>query len=136
MPGAGPSSPAPAGSPSAVDPPGSGPTAATATAGRPWAAIDTSASLSARSPSWAPDAAGPGRVWPEGDHLRSVLLNARLPPGLVNGVTDEPHTLPVGLEFLVAGDVVRTVALEPTLINVGVLGRLVLIRTFLSWSLA
>jgi hypothetical protein len=31
--------------------------------------------------------------------------------------------------------VVRTVALEPTLNNVGVLGLLVLIRTFLSWSL-
>jgi uncharacterized membrane protein len=41
-----------------------------------------------------------------------------------------------GLEFLVAGDVVRTVALEPTLNNVAVLGLLVLIRTFLSWSLA
>jgi uncharacterized membrane protein len=42
----------------------------------------------------------------------------------------------LGLEFLVAGDVVRTVALDPTLVNVGVLGLLVLIRTFLSWSLA
>ncbi len=45
-------------------------------------------------------------------------------------------TLLLGLEFLVAGDVVRTVALEPTLNNVGVLGLLVLVRTFLSWSLA
>lgn len=44
-------------------------------------------------------------------------------------------TLLLGLEFLVAGDVVRTVALEPTLNNVGVLGLLVMIRTFLSWSL-
>jgi uncharacterized membrane protein len=41
----------------------------------------------------------------------------------------------LGLELLVAADVVRTVALEPTLKNVGVLGLLVLIRTFLSWSL-
>jgi len=40
-----------------------------------------------------------------------------------------------GLEFLVAGDVVRTVALDPTLTNVAVLGLLVVIRTFLSWSL-
>src|SRR5262245_27528586 len=46
------------------------------------------------------------------------------------------RSLLLGLEFLVAGDVVRTVALDPTLINVGVLGLLVLIRTFLSWSLA
>lgn len=44
-------------------------------------------------------------------------------------------TLLLGLELLVAGDVVRTVALEPTLNNVAVLGLLVVIRTFLSWSL-
>jgi uncharacterized membrane protein len=41
----------------------------------------------------------------------------------------------LGLEFLVAADIVRTVALEPTLHNVGILGLLVLVRTFLSWSL-
>ena len=46
------------------------------------------------------------------------------------------RSLLLGLEFLVAGDVVRTVALEPTLTNVGVLGLLVLIRTFLGWSLS
>ena len=46
------------------------------------------------------------------------------------------RTLLLGLEFLVAGDVVRTVALEPTLLNVSVLGLLVLVRTFLSWTLA
>jgi len=45
------------------------------------------------------------------------------------------RSLLLGLEFLVAGDVVRTVALDPTLTNVGVLGLLVLIRTFLGWSL-
>ena len=44
-------------------------------------------------------------------------------------------TLLLGLEFLVAGDVVRTVALEPTLNNVALLGLLVVIRTFPSWSL-
>lgn len=41
----------------------------------------------------------------------------------------------LGLELLVAADVVRTVALEPTLKNVAILGLLVLIRTFLSWTL-
>lgn len=46
------------------------------------------------------------------------------------------RSLLLGLEFLVAGDVVRTVALEPTMENVSVLGLLVLVRTFLSWSLA
>jgi uncharacterized membrane protein len=42
----------------------------------------------------------------------------------------------LGLELLVAADVVRTVAMEPTLNDVAILGLLVLIRTFLSWSLA
>src|SRR6266498_2358933 len=41
----------------------------------------------------------------------------------------------LGLEILVAADIIRTVALEPTLDNVLVLGLLVVIRTFLSWSL-
>jgi len=41
----------------------------------------------------------------------------------------------LGLEILVAADVVRTVALAPTLQNVLILGLLVVIRTFLSWSL-
>jgi uncharacterized membrane protein len=35
----------------------------------------------------------------------------------------------------VAADIIRTVALEPTLRNVLVLGLLVLIRTVLSWGL-
>jgi uncharacterized membrane protein len=45
------------------------------------------------------------------------------------------RALLLGLEILVAADVIRTVALEPSLQNVASLGLLVLIRTFLSWSL-
>jgi uncharacterized membrane protein len=45
------------------------------------------------------------------------------------------RSLLLGLEILVAADVVRTVALEATLQSVLVLGLLVFIRTFLSWSL-
>jgi uncharacterized membrane protein len=41
----------------------------------------------------------------------------------------------IGLEILVAADVVRTVALQPSLVNITILGILVLVRTFLSWSL-
>lgn len=41
----------------------------------------------------------------------------------------------LGLEILVAADLVRTVAVEPTLENVAILGLIVLIRTFLSFSL-
>ena len=45
------------------------------------------------------------------------------------------RALLLGLEILVAADIVRTVALDTTLRSVVVLGLLVLIRTFLSWSL-
>ena len=41
----------------------------------------------------------------------------------------------LGLELLVAADIIRTVALTPTLTSVAVLGGIVLIRTFLSFSL-
>jgi uncharacterized membrane protein len=40
-----------------------------------------------------------------------------------------------GLELLVAADIIRTVAVEPTLNSVLVLGLIVIIRTFLSFSL-
>ncbi len=41
----------------------------------------------------------------------------------------------LGLEFLVAADIINTVAIEPTLASVAVLGGIVAIRTFLSFSL-
>lgn len=41
----------------------------------------------------------------------------------------------LGLEFLVIGDIIGTVAVEPSFQNLGVLGLIVIIRTFLSFSL-
>jgi uncharacterized membrane protein len=41
----------------------------------------------------------------------------------------------LGLELLVAADIIRTVAVTPTLESVIVLGVIVLVRTFLSFSL-
>lgn len=41
----------------------------------------------------------------------------------------------LGLEFLVAGDIIRTVIVSATLESVAVLGIIVLIRTFLGWTL-
>ena len=41
----------------------------------------------------------------------------------------------LGLEFLVAGDIIRTVVVAPTLENVAVLAIIVLIRTVLSMAL-
>ena len=41
----------------------------------------------------------------------------------------------LGLEFLVAADIIGTVAVDPTFRNVGILGAIVAIRTFLSFAL-
>lgn len=41
----------------------------------------------------------------------------------------------LGLEFLVAADIINTVAVRPTLDSVAVLAGIVVIRTFLSFSL-
>ncbi len=41
----------------------------------------------------------------------------------------------LGLELLVGADIIRTVAIQPTFYSLGVLGLLVLIRTFLSFTL-
>jgi uncharacterized membrane protein len=45
------------------------------------------------------------------------------------------RTILLGLELLVAGDIIRTVAATPTLTGVAVLAAIVLIRSFLSVSL-
>src|SRR5437867_8843441 len=48
---------------------------------------------------------------------------------------DVGRAILLGLEFLIAGDLIRTVVVAPTMQNVLVLGLIVLIRTFLSLSL-
>ena len=69
----------------------------------------------------------------------------RLPRAEADGdVAGDPHDLfrqffarwlLLGLDLLIAADVIRTVTLEPTLENVAALGLLVVVRTFLAWSL-
>lgn len=65
----------------------------------------------------------------------------RLTRGLADDTTYKSYrhqlarALLLGLELLVAADIIRTVALEPTLMHVVILGLLVLIRTLLSWGL-
>lgn len=44
-------------------------------------------------------------------------------------------SLLIGLELLVAADIIRTVALDATLLNLATLAILVLVRTFLGWTL-
>jgi len=48
---------------------------------------------------------------------------------------DLARAILLGLEFLIAGDIIRTVAVTPTLSSVSLLGLIVLIRTFLSITL-
>ena len=45
------------------------------------------------------------------------------------------RALLLGLEVLVASDIIRTVAISPSMDSVAILAAIVLIRTFLSWSL-
>jgi uncharacterized membrane protein len=49
--------------------------------------------------------------------------------------SDLGRSILLGLEFLVAGDIISTITIEPTLESVAVLGVIVIIRTFLSFSL-
>ena len=45
------------------------------------------------------------------------------------------RSLLLGLEVLVAADIIKTIALELTALSLALLAGLVLIRTFLSWTL-
>ena len=66
-------------------------------------------------------------------------------PGLIHAAPGEAavatfrsnlgRSILLGLEFLVAADIIHTVAIEPTLQSLAVLAGIVLIRTFLSFSL-
>ncbi|MCP3139366.1 DUF1622 domain-containing protein [Pyxidicoccus xibeiensis] len=71
--------------------------------------------------------------------LATVLLARRrgLPPGEAyhRFRLNLGRAILLGLEFLVAADIIRTVSEEPSLRGVLVLGLIVLIRTFLSFTL-
>ena len=45
------------------------------------------------------------------------------------------RALLLGLEILVVADVIETITVEPTFTSLSVLGLLVLVRTFVSWTL-
>jgi uncharacterized membrane protein len=68
---------------------------------------------------------------------RYVLATQGTPDGRSYRVyrQDLGRAILLGLEFLVAGDIIRTVVVSPTLQNVFVLGLIVVIRTFLSMAL-
>ncbi|MER6942825.1 DUF1622 domain-containing protein [Nonomuraea sp. NPDC000554] len=62
------------------------------------------------------------RVWRVGDSYRLFRQ-------------DVGRAILLGLELLVAADIIRTVAVSPTFQSVGVLAVIVAVRTFLSFSL-
>lgn len=78
--------------------------------------------------------------------LRALLPGQPAAPSAIDPAESSParyllyrqrlgRAILLGLEFLVAGDIIRTVAVAPTLSNLAVLAVIVLIRTFLSYSL-
>ncbi|MBT8129003.1 MAG: DUF1622 domain-containing protein [Gammaproteobacteria bacterium] len=75
-----------------------------------------------------------GSVYSSWVYLRSFR---QLPEGAAyqNFRRQLGRSIILGLEFLIAGDIIRTVIVEPTLDNVIVLGIIVIIRTFLSMTL-
>jgi uncharacterized membrane protein len=68
--------------------------------------------------------------------VRSARRSPRVPDDLYRGYRQGVgRAILLGLEFLVAGDIIRTVAVSPTFRSAGVLALIVLIRTFLSMAL-
>ncbi len=69
----------------------------------------------------------------------TTIVRARLGDTSVNAYQvfrrEMSRWLLLGLELLIAADVIRTVTLDLTLENVAALGLLVLIRTFLVWTI-
>ena len=49
--------------------------------------------------------------------------------------TEVGRAILLGLEFLIAGDIINSVVVDPTVTNIATLGMIVLIRTFLSMTL-
>ena len=68
-------------------------------------------------------------------YLKAIPRRRDTPTAYSDLRRDLGKTILVGLELLVAADIISSVAINPTFVTIGVLGLIVLIRTFLSWSL-
>jgi uncharacterized membrane protein len=74
-----------------------------------------------------------GIVWAGTTAARQALMKQG---GVYRGLRERlSRAILLGLELLVAADIIRTVAAKPNLTSVAVLAGIVLIRTFLSFSL-
>ena len=86
-------------------------------------------------PSWWSAPSCPSR-WPCADSSRRRLPAGSEPLSVYRSYRQLlGRSILLGLELLVAADIIRTVAVTPTFESVGVLAIIVLIRTFLSFSL-
>ena len=75
-----------------------------------------------------------GFAWGAVQFLKSTL-QGDADKGYVRFRMQLVRALLLGLEVLVASDIIRTVAISPSMNSVAILAAIVLIRTFLSWSL-
>lgn len=67
--------------------------------------------------------------------VRAAKARAFTEAAITNLRSSLGRAILLGLEFLVAADIINTVAVQPTLTSVAVLAGIVAIRTFLSFSL-
>lgn len=67
--------------------------------------------------------------------LYARRLFARTPGGYTELRRNLGRVILLGLEVLIVGDIIRTIAVDPTFENVAVLGLIVVIRILLSFSL-
>lgn len=75
-----------------------------------------------------------GFVWAVAKSL-VVHLHEKATEGYASFRRDLGRSTLIALELLVAADILRSLVLEPSLVNIAVLGALVTIRTFLSFSI-
>ncbi|WP_274425532.1 DUF1622 domain-containing protein [Chelativorans sp. YIM 93263] len=76
-----------------------------------------------------------GIIWATATYLHRRLAGDASSEGFRSYRSGVGRAILLGLEFLVAADIINTVAIDPTLQSLAVLGGIVLIRTFLSFSL-
>lgn len=67
--------------------------------------------------------------------LRAAISHQAMPESFQKYRVNLGRAILLGLEFLVAADIVGTVAIEPTFQNLGVLALIVAVRTALSFAL-
>jgi uncharacterized membrane protein len=68
--------------------------------------------------------------------IRAVVHFRQRTPDAYEGLkTFIGRALQLGLEFLIAADIIRTVTVEPTREGIISLGLLIVVRTLLSWSI-